>query len=450
MPSPLRTTLATAGPRTAPLAPGDVEGGQHDERQHRQPLVGAGRAQHLEAAHPRHHQIQHHGVELSVAQEGQPLAAGRRRRDGVTDLFEPGGDVRPLCGVVVDEQDPGSCRVPGSSRLRGDARAGLGQRDRQLEAQPLLVAGPDLDGNPDASGEARGDGDRQRGRAFVAVVSLWPILIGEGEGAAGRFGEAIVGVPHANDGLPRGVVDGDLDVAVLRGRQEVFDHAFEQVAEAPLVGGRGQRLVPQAHLDGDPLLAAGGLVALGDLPHQGRQIERVDVDFAPARLDGREIQDVIDQPQHRLTTAADHLDILALLHRERSGIPLDEQLAERDQRAEWAAEIMAHPQEEEIMREVGAAALLRAAIVRRRRRGRQGRVGPGLRVGGAVVLVTRGGRAFDQDQHDDGGSGKQRGDPDCGESGCRHDDGSHVGDPPLDVRTTSPSVNRRHRRERCQ
>ncbi len=256
-----------------------------------------------------------------------------------------------------------------------------------------------------------------------------------------------MGVAHADDGLPVAVVDGDLDVAVLGGRQEVLDHAFEQVAEAFLVGGRGQRLVPQAHLDGDPLLATGGLMALGDLPHQRRQVEGVDVDFAPSRLDGREIQDVIDQPQHRLTAAADHLDVLALLHRQRPGVPLDEQLAERDQRAERAAEIVAHPQEKEIMRQVGAVALLPAAVVRRRRRGGRGRVGLRSRVVGAVVLVTRGGRAFDQHQHDDGGPGKQRGDPDCGESGCRHDDGSHVGDPLLDVRTTSRSVNRRHRRE---
>ena len=224
-----------------------------------------------------------------------------------------------------------------------------------------------------------------------------------------------MGVPHADDGLPRGVVDGDLDVAVLGGRQEVLDHALEQVAEALLVGGRGQRLAPQAHLDGDPLLAADGLMALGDLPHQRRQVDGVDVDFAPARLDGREIQDVIDQPQHRLTAAADHLDVLALLHRQRAGVPLDEQLAERDQRAERAAEIVAHPQEEEIVRQVGAVAVLRAAVVRRRGGSPRRRSAARRRRG---VLIVRSGRALDQHQHDDGGPGKQRGDPDCGESGC--------------------------------
>ena len=167
--------------------------------------------------------------------------------------------------------------------------------------------------------------------------------------------------------MPAVVVDGDLDVAVLGGRQEVLDHAFEQVAQALLVGGRRQRFAPQAHLDGDPLLATGGLVALGHLPHQRGQIDGVDVDVAPARLDRREIQDVIDQPQHRLTAAADHLDVLPLLHRQRSGVPLDEQLAERDQRAERAAEIVAHPQEEEIVRQVGAVAVLRAVVAGRRR-----------------------------------------------------------------------------------
>ncbi len=72
MPSPLRTTLATAGPRDGPLAPRDVKGRQHDEGEHGQALVGAGGAQHLEAAHPRHHQVQHDGVELSVTQRASP------------------------------------------------------------------------------------------------------------------------------------------------------------------------------------------------------------------------------------------------------------------------------------------------------------------------------------------------------------------------------------------
>ena len=67
-------------------------------------------------------------------------------------------------------------------------------------------------------------------RAVAEVFLRWDakeVLVGEGQGAAGRFGEAVVGVPHADDGLPRGIVDGDLDVAVLGGRQEVLDHAFE-------------------------------------------------------------------------------------------------------------------------------------------------------------------------------------------------------------------------------
>ena len=123
---------------------------------------------------------------------------------------------------------------------------------------------------------------------------------------------------------------------------------------------------------GIPFSRPSGLVALGHLPHQRGQVDGVDVDVAAARLDGREIQDVIDQPQHRLTAAADHLHVLPLLHRQRSGVPLDEQLAERDQRAERAAEIVAHPQEEEIVRPVGAVAALRAAAVVRRRRGRVG------------------------------------------------------------------------------
>ena len=93
------------------------------------------------------------------------------------------------------------------------------------------------------------------------------------------------------------------------------------------------------------------------LSHQRRQIDDLDLDLAPARFEGREIQDVVDQRQHRLTAAADHLDVLALLHRQRPGVPLDEQLAERDQRAERAAEIVAHPQEEQIARQVGAVAV---------------------------------------------------------------------------------------------
>jgi len=56
---------------------------------------------------------------MSVAQEGQPLAARGRRRDGVASLFQPGRDVRSLGRVVVDQQDPRAGGMAGAGGAAG-------------------------------------------------------------------------------------------------------------------------------------------------------------------------------------------------------------------------------------------------------------------------------------------------------------------------------------------
>ena len=182
---------------------------------------------------------------------------------------------------------PAACR--GRVGVGRDARAGLGQRDRQLQAQPLVVAGADLDRKPDASGRgARRWRSATASRLRRLPSPVLPVLVGEGERAAGRFGEAVVGVPHADHRLARGLVDGDLDVAVLGGRQEVLDHAFEQVAEA--LARRRTRAATRARRltwMGIPFSRPAASWLSASLPHQRRQVDGVDVDLAAARLDGR-------------------------------------------------------------------------------------------------------------------------------------------------------------------
>ena len=58
-------------------------------------------AQHIEAAHPGHHNVEHYEIEVALVKQIEAFGATRRRRDRAALPFEHAAKQFAVAGVVV-------------------------------------------------------------------------------------------------------------------------------------------------------------------------------------------------------------------------------------------------------------------------------------------------------------------------------------------------------------
>ena len=190
------------------------------------------------------------------------------------------------------------------------------------------------------------------------------------------------GVTHRD--LGRAVRDGraDADVAAFRCEfNRVREKVEEDLLDFPLVATEGAESLVHCHRERDP-------AARGPLAHQGDgvvdrlpQMEVGQLQLHPARLDLREVEDVVDQGEQVAARGEDILQILLLLAVDVAEHPLQEHLGKADDGVERCPQLVRHVGEElrlVAIRDLELAALLlellkQARVLQGQRRlGREG------------------------------------------------------------------------------
>ena len=84
------------------------------------------------------------------------------------------------------------------------------------------------------------------------------------------------------------------------------------------------------------------LHAFGGRRHGGADVDRPEIELHAAGVDGRQIEDVVDQRQQRVGGDRDVVEIFALLRRQRPGTRVAEQMDEADDVGERRAQLVGH------------------------------------------------------------------------------------------------------------
>ena len=153
---------------------------------------------------------------------------------------------------------------------------------------------------------------------------------------------------------PRGellATDSHDDLAPFRELHRVRQEVEEDLTEPTDVADKGHRHRVVDRVDELQLLARGG--GSDDVERRFDRVthdEGIRVELDPTRLDLREVEDVVDDRQERVTRRPDRLGEVALLAVE-AGV--EEQAAHPDDRVERRPDLVAHRREEAALRLVG-------------------------------------------------------------------------------------------------
>jgi hypothetical protein len=132
-----------------------------------QPLVGLDPAQHLVAVHVRHHDVEQHGVELTLAHQAQRVAAVAGGDDVMALASEAAGEDVAVGRVVVDDEQPSRDRARVHRRVlfrRGLVAGGT-------ELAPLRLGGEVLVEQRQHAAARRADAAEVR-HHFMALLRL--------------------------------------------------------------------------------------------------------------------------------------------------------------------------------------------------------------------------------------------------------------------------------------
>ena len=281
------------------------------------------------AIHDGHLHIEQDGVEVSALSHGRvhPVEG----LHAVRGFF--GVDARALhqeaqdavvVGAVVDAED---ARAAQRRMWIGEAAAGLRGASRRGWAQRQLIAGAEigahgeggafahrrLDGDVAAQEPREGarDGEAQA-RAAVLAVAVGVRLAERQEERRHSIGwDADARVAHRDEqGAACGRfwrfdADDDVDAAAFGELERVADEVEEDLLETRGIRAEGQRhLGRQAHHELHALGVGARLHGRDDVLQQHAQILIADAQIELARLDAREIEDVVQQREQVLAVAA--------------------------------------------------------------------------------------------------------------------------------------------------
>ena len=84
------------------------------------------------------------------------------------------------------------------------------------------------------------------------------------------------------------------------------------------------------------------LHAFGGRRHGGADVDRSEIELHRAGVDGREIEDVVDEREQRVGGDRDVVEIFALLRRQRPGRRVAEEMGEADDVGERRAQLVGH------------------------------------------------------------------------------------------------------------
>ena len=158
-------------------------------------------------------------------------------------------------------------------------------------------------------------------------------------------------VPRSKRGCVEAVtaglnVDGQLDPAGRRELERVGEQVLEDLLQPMRIGeDRFRHLRRQGNQELDPLGQRGPEHALHDPAHDA-QLDRLDVHLQLARLDPREVEDLIDQREQVLAARVDGRGVLHLLGVEAAVWVLREQAREDEDAVQRSAELVRHVGEE--------------------------------------------------------------------------------------------------------
>ncbi|MCX5743251.1 MAG: hypothetical protein NT062_12225, partial [Proteobacteria bacterium] len=314
--------------------------------------MGADRGGELHPVELRHVEVEDREIEGIAARDPcERLARARGRGDRDLPLLELELEDAQVRRVVVDDEHAlaGEGHEPGLVALGN--RADLAG-DRELERR----ADADLAGDGHLAVHELDEPLADREPETGAAVEPRRRRVDLGERAEQPVdpirGDADASVAHADpqgDELAVGdPVDGDEDVAPLGELHRVRQQVEQHLPDAPEVAAdpeRGRRIDEVRELE--PLRRRGrrdqverGLDALA-------QVERMELDLELARLDLREVEDVVDDRQQVIAARPDGLDEVALAGVERG---VEQQAAHADDGVHRRPDLVAHRREERRLR----------------------------------------------------------------------------------------------------
>ena len=296
---------------------------EHDQPRARQGRIGHDGLGQLEAVHPGH----------LIVEDGQGIRAALRMRrpqagerggaiGDALDLHAPGAELRledgPVDRMVIDAQDAHAPQFRQGEQLRLVGRHPRAEPHREPEGAALPGCAVDTDRAPHGGGETLGDGQTQARAAVLArgrVVRLRK-----------RLEQASLGVrrdanARVRDAMRSSVVSAVTSSSVVRTTTSPCEVNFTALPTRLVriwrsrPGSPATRVATSGwitHASSSPLPAA----RLGQhFQHVLDRRAQVEVDHLQvhlARLDLREIEDVIDDGQQRLPGSPDGLGILLL------------------------------------------------------------------------------------------------------------------------------------------
>ena len=173
---------------------------------------------------------------------------------------------------------------------------------------------------------------------------------------AERMGLEPIEHPFQNLGRNARPVVGDRErqgiVAPLRRQRDgaaggreahsVGQQVKENLPHATLVGDEAADVVCGADVEHETGADQPVLNPFGGRRHGGTDVDRSEIELHAAGVDGRQIEDVVDQRQQRVGGDRDVVEIFALLRRQRPGTRVAEQMDEADDVGERRAQLVGH------------------------------------------------------------------------------------------------------------
>ncbi len=185
-----------------------VLGGHHDHRQVEQRIGGAENAQHFQAAHFRHHDIEQDQVETLFAELLEGLVAARGQAHAIPFPLQAPRQHLAVHLIVVHHQQSRLSRSRGCRAL-GEQRLHLAEQPGQIDRFGFIVVGAGLDGlvpisDHGVSGQSN-DGNRACGRrGFQLACGFPPIHDWQTEVHQDQRWPLGVGPVHRFPTVPRG------------------------------------------------------------------------------------------------------------------------------------------------------------------------------------------------------------------------------------------------------
>ena len=339
----------------------------------RQLRVGADVARRLQAIHQRHLHVHQHAVELRLAQQVKRLFAIVGQADGGARFFQQFQRHLLVEGVVFHQQDArmlerahhqggvgagahGRCRLRhavehGRRRLVGNAQVGR-------EPEGAAGAGTAVDAyvSTHQLGQLLADGQAQARAAIFArgggvgllegLEEFTHFILRQADAVVAHF-EAYQAVPGVRHHLAHFHGNAAL-FAELDGVIGVVDQHLPQAQRVAHQYGRQLRV----DLEQQFQVLAGG--ARRHHRHQGLhhvvETEVDALDFQLARLDFRDVEDIVDDAQQMLAGEADFFQVIALA---RFQVCFEGQIRHADHAIHRCADFMAHVGQELALRQAG-------------------------------------------------------------------------------------------------